>query len=307
MATTCPNCNKRIRFYEIKAECSNCGVSIPNFNWEQRLEEDNKVAEEKFKSFNKNLNRVAYSIWGTKLRIARIVLSFIPIIAYVVPWGYIKSDATSIGIDLIGIFTDGKSLIDVISSFFGNSGLYITNMGYEGFAGPITFTMLSILFMVISLVFMVVAFFLIIFTFKHSKTKAMFIFDVLGIASAIVSAVLFKVGMGATNDFVGFNFGDMPMYNAVGGVSWGFFVALLLLVVAAGINFAVAKAPAKSDEELENERLERVAQKEEKQRQAEIKREKEKAENEKRLAAEQAERIAKAKANLEARKSNKNK
>lgn len=298
MAASCPNCGKKLHFYNIKAECSSCGVSIPNFNWEQRLEEDNIVAEAKFKTFNMALNRIAYSIWGTKLRIVRIVLSFLPAIGFLLPWAYIKSDASSLGLDLIGIFTDGKSLIDILGSFFGNSSLYILNMGYENYSGPIFFTMLSILFMLLSLVFIVVAFFLIIFTYKHSKTKAMFIFDVLSIVSAIVSAVLFKIGMGSIGDKAGFTFGDMTMYNAHGGVAWGFFVALALLVVAAVINLIVAKAPAKSDEELENERLARVAAKEEKARQDEIRKEKERKENEKRIAAEQAEKVAKAKENL---------
>lgn len=307
MAATCPNCGRKLHLYDIKAECKDCGVSIPNFNWEQRLEEDNQVAEAKFAVFNRSLSRIAYSIWGTKLRIVRIILSFLPAIGFILPWAYIKSDATSLGIDVIGLFTSGKSLIDIFSSFFGNSGLYFANMAYEGYNGPITFTMLSILFMVLSLVFIVVAFFLIIITCKHSRTKAMFVLDVLSVLSAIASAVMFTVGMSAVSENVGFNFGDMPMYNANGGVSWGFFVALVLLVVAAIVNLMVAKAPAKSDEELEAERLERVAAKEEKARQNKIKREKEREENEKRLAAEQEERIAKAKANLEAAKAKKEK
>lgn len=305
MAATCPNCGKKLHFYDIKAECTTCGVSIPNFNWEQRLEEDNKIAEAKFAVFNRSLNRIAYSLWGTKLRVVRIILSFLPAIGFILPWAYIKSDATSLGIDVIGLFTSGKSLIDFFSSFFGNSSLYFLNMGYEGYSGPITYTMLSILFMVLSLVFIVLAFFLIIITCKHSRTKAMFALDILSVASAITSAVMFTLGMGTVGSVAGFNFGDMPMYNATGGVSWGFFVALVLLVVAAVVNLMVAKAPAKSDEELESERLARVEAKEEKARQNKIKREKEREENEKRLAKEQEERIAKAKANLEARKNKK--
>lgn len=302
MAATCPNCGKKLRIFDVKAECSKCGVSIPNFNWEKRLEEDNVIAEAKFATFNRTLNRIAYSIWGTKLRIVRIILSFLPAIGFILPWGYIKSEATSLGIDLIGIFTDGKSLINIISSFFGNSQLYFTNMGYEGNSGTITYTMLSILFMVLSLVFIVIAFFLIILTFKKSKTKAMFVFDLLSVISAIVSIVLFSVGAKSAGDFVAFNFGDMPMYKATGAVSWGAFVALALLIVATVVNFLVAKAPAKSDEDLEEERLARVAVKEEKERQKEIQKEKDRIENEKRIAEEQAEKLAKAKANLEKKK-----
>ena len=51
MASTCPNCGKKLKFYNIKAECSQCGVSIPNFNWEARLEEDNIKAEKKVQTF----------------------------------------------------------------------------------------------------------------------------------------------------------------------------------------------------------------------------------------------------------------
>ena len=183
MASTCPNCGKKLKFYNIKAECSQCGVSIPNFNWEARLEEDNIKAEEKFQTFYGNLNRIAYSLWGTKLRIVRIILSFIPAVGFILPWASLKSDASSVNFDIIGVFTDGFSMIDLFKSFFGNSGLYFTNMGYENYSGPITYTMLSMLFMVLSALLIVIAFFLIIFTFKHSKTKAMFVFDVLSVLS----------------------------------------------------------------------------------------------------------------------------
>ena len=62
---------------------------------------------------------------------------------------------------------------------------------------------------------------------------------------------------------VAYNFGDFPVYNSSASVSWGYFVALALLFVALAINIVVVKAPAKTDEELENERLAKVAIKEE--------------------------------------------
>ncbi|MFQ8958091.1 MAG: hypothetical protein ACLR6O_04310 [Eubacterium sp.] len=104
MASTCPNCGKKLKFYNIKAECSQCGVSIPNFNWEARLGEDNIKAEEKFQTFYGNLNRIAYSLWGTKLRIVRIILSFIPAVGFILPWASLKSDASSVNFDIIGVF-----------------------------------------------------------------------------------------------------------------------------------------------------------------------------------------------------------
>ena len=307
MASTCPNCGKKLKWYNVKAECSECGVSIPNFNWEGRLEEDAEMSEKKFQSFYRTMNMLAYSIWGTKLRRMRIILSFLPAIGFLLPWAYLKSDGESIGIDLLGLFTDGKSLIDVISDFFSNSALYFTNMGYEANSGLLTFSMLAILFMLLSLVFIVVAFFLIIFTTKHPKTKAMVVFDALSIACCASSAIMFKIALGNTASQMAVSFGSFSLYNISGGISWGIFVALALLIIAFAANLLVAKAPAKSHEELEEERLAKKAEKEEKERQADIKKEKEREEAEKKAAEEQKRAVEEAKAKLEAKKNKKKK
>nr|MDD5837428.1 hypothetical protein [Eubacteriales bacterium] len=306
MASSCPNCGKKLHWYDVKAECSNCGISIPNFNWEERLEADNELAERKFASFYRGLNRLAYSIWGTKLRIARIVLSVLPVIGFILPWATLKSDAESVGLDLFGM-TCSKSLIDLFGDFFGNTNLYITNMGYEGFSGTLSFTMYAVLCMVLSLLFAVIAFFLILILAKHSKTKAITVFECLSVASAIASAVCFTLGVKGAPDELGINFGSFPVYNATGGVAWGFYVALALLLVAVGINAAVAKAPAKSDDVLEAERLERKAIKEKKEQEEALRKEIEREEAEKREKEEQARIVEEAKAKLAAREAKKKK
>lgn len=306
MASSCPNCGKKLHWYDVKAECSNCGISIPNFNWEERLEADNELAERKFASFYRGLNRLAYSIWGTKLRIARIVLSVLPVIGFILPWATLKSDAESVGLDLFGM-TCSKSLIDLFGDFFGNTNLYITNMGYEGFSGTLSFTMYAVLCMVLSLLFAVIAFFLILILAKHSKTKAITVFECLSVASAVASAVCFTLGVKGAPDELGINFGSFPVYNATGGVAWGFYVALALLLVAVGINAAVAKAPAKSDDVLEAERLERKAVKEKKEQEEALRKEIEREEAEKREKEEQARIVEEAKAKLAAREAKKKK
>lgn len=305
MASVCPNCGKKLHIYDIKAECSKCGVSIPNFNWEARLEEDSERAEAKFKSFYRALNRIAYSLWGTKLRVVRIILSFLPAIGFILPWATLKSDTNSVGLDLFGL-TCNKSLIDLFSSFFGNMGLYFTNMGYEGYAGVLTYTMAAVLCMVLSLVFIVIAFFLILILAKKPKTKAMAVFDILSIISAVTSSVLFTLGVKGASSQLGLNFGDISVYNPSGSVAWGFYVAIALLVIALVANILVERADAKTDEELENERLARVAVKEEKERQAEIAKEKAREEAARKQAQEQAEKVAEAKAKIAEREAKKN-
>lgn len=306
MASSCPNCGKKLHWYDVKAECSNCGVSIPNFNWEERLEADNELAERKFASFYRGLNRIAYSIWGTKLRIARIVLSVLPAIGFILPWATIKSDADSVGLDLFGM-TCNRSLIDLFKDFFGNMSLYTTNMSYESFSGTLSFTMYSVLLMILSLLFAVIAFFLIFILAKHFKTKALTVFECLSVLSAIGSAVCFTLGIKAAPSELGINFGSFPVYNATGGVAWGFYAALALLLVAVGINAAVSKAPSKTDDELESERLTRKAAKEQKEYEEALKKEVEREEAEKKEKEEQAKLVAEAKAKLAAREAKKKK
>lgn len=306
MASTCPNCGKKLHIWDVKAECSACGVSIPNYNWQARLEEDNIKAEKQFAVFNKTMNRIAYSIWGTKLRIVRLVLTFLPAIGFILPWAVLTSDGESFDLSIIS-FTGNKSLIDFFSSFFGDINLYITNMGFEGYGGALTLGVAGYLLFVLSALFIVIAFFLNIIMCKHPKTKSTVVFDILSIAASVASVVCFVMSGSVAQEFTAYNFGEFAVMNGSASVSWGYFVAVVLLLVATGINIAVAKAPAKSDETLEEERLARKAAKEEKERQKDIERERARVEAEKAEAEEEARKVAEAKAKLAAKAEKKKK
>ncbi len=299
MASTCPNCGKKLHIWNVKAECSACGVSIPNFNWQERLEEDNVRAEKQFAVFNKTMNRIAYSIWGTKLRIVRLILTFLPAVGFILPWAVLKSDATSFDLSIIS-FSGNKSLIDFFTSFFGNINLYITNMKFENFGGALTLGVLGYILFVLSALFIVIAFFLNIIMCKKPKTKSTVVFDILSITASVASVVCFVMSGSLAADFTAYNFGDFAVINGSASISWGYFVALVLLLVATGINIAVAKAPAKSDETLEEERLARKAVKDEKERKKQIEREKAREEAEKLAAEEEAKKVEEAKAKLAA-------
>lgn len=306
MASTCPNCGKKLHFWDIKAECSACGVSIPNYNWQERLEEDNIRAEKQFAVFYKSINRIAYTIWGTKLRIARLFITIIPALGYILPWATLKSEANSFDLSIISFFGN-KSLIDFFKSFFGDAGLYITNMKLEGFGGALTLSVAGYFLFVLSALFIVIAFFMTIIMCKHPKTVTTVVFDVLSILAAVASVVCFITSGTFAQEAVAFNFGDFAVFNGTASISWGFFIAVALLLVAMGINIAVVKAPAKSDETLEEERLARKAAKEEKERQKEIEREKSRREAEKKAEEEQKRIVEEAKAKLAQRKEKKKK
>lgn len=291
---SCPNCGKKLHFWNIKAECSSCGVSIPNFNWIERLEEDNINAEKSFVKFNKTINRVKYSLFGTKLRIARLVLTFLPAIGFILPWSTITSDSNSFQLTLFS-FTGAKSALDMLLQLFNNSSLVSANMGFEGNGGPVTFMLIGTVLFFLSALLIVIAFFLNIIMCKKPKTKSTVVFDILSIIASIASVALFKIAGTLGAGSAAFTFGEFNAINASGSISWGYFIALALLLVATGINIAVAVAPAKSDEVLEEERLAKVAAKEAKEREDELKKAKEREEAAKAFEEEQKKIVAEAK------------
>ena len=285
---TCPNCGNKIPFWNIKAECKNCGVSIPNYNWMERLEEDNKNAEQAFGVFNRTMNRVRYSLFGTKLRIARLVLTFLPIIAFILPWASVKSEGDSFQLALFS-FNGSKSAVDIISQLFSNGSLIKNDIAFEGTFGPATFLLVGTIF------YFLTSFFMSIIKCKKPKTRSTITFDVIAIVTAIVSVALFAYAGTAAARCDAFTLGSLTAINVSGGVSLGIISMFVLFGAALGINIAVAVAPAKSDEQLEEERLAKVAAKEEKERQDELKREEARLKAQKEAEEEQKQIIAEAK------------
>lgn len=300
MASKCPNCGRVLKWYNVKAECPDCGISIPNFNWEARLEEDNRKAEEKFGKFYRTLNMLKYSVAGTKLRIVRIILSFLPAIGFILPWASLSSSKDTLNLDLLGLFTDGTSTIDFFGILFKNIGDIISAMSGEGFGGPVTYFIAGLLMMLLGIVTIVIAFFLIFIKFRKPKTNAIWITDALSIAMTFVAALLFTV---CTKNSAGaFSIGTLTFENAQAGILWGIFVYVALLAVALIGNILVSKADVTSEDDLEAARLERVRLKEEKAEAERIRKEAERAEAKKRAEAEEAEKIRKAKEALESKK-----
>lgn len=81
----CPNCNYKLNLIDFRAECPVCNVNIPNYNWEERLEEDAINSERSFSSFRRKTGAFKNAFLGTKLRIARLVLTFAPLLFFLFP------------------------------------------------------------------------------------------------------------------------------------------------------------------------------------------------------------------------------
>lgn len=305
---TCPNCGKKIPWWNIKAECKYCGVSIPNFNWVDRLEEDNKKADAAFTVFYRTMNRVRYSLFGTKLRIVRFVLTFLPAVAFIIPWSAVNSTGEDFQLTLVS-FTGARSALDIFLQIFSNFSIVWENLRFENFFGPSTFLVVGTIFYFLSALFIVIAFFMNIIKCKKPKTKSAITFDIITIAFSVIAVALFSSAAGVGADAKAFSVGEFAAYDISGGFFWGYIFALILFLVALGINTAVVIAPAKSDEVLEQERLEKVAAKEAKEHEEALKKEREREEaakaheeEQKRIIEEAKRKVAEKKAKDEAKK-----
>ncbi len=81
----CPHCNYKLKIIDIKAECPVCGTNIPNYRWEEKLDEDAVNAERAFAGFNRKTKAIKNALFGTKQRIARFVLTFAPLLFFLFP------------------------------------------------------------------------------------------------------------------------------------------------------------------------------------------------------------------------------
>ena len=102
----CPNCSYKLGIADVKAECPVCKVNIPNFNWEARLDDDALKAEDAWMSFRRKIGSFKNALFGNKLRIARFVLTFAPIVFVLFPMFKLTAEFP---------FSDGAESVSLLS------------------------------------------------------------------------------------------------------------------------------------------------------------------------------------------------
>ncbi len=218
----CPKCGEHLRMVDWKQHCPHCNCNIVIYDIQERLMQDADKAEVQHYHFQKRINRMKAAFVGSKLAIARIFTSLIPIVAIVVPW--LKGDFKAPFVEFQGVFSL-FSLIDMLESFNfdGIIGLLNTADGKTA----LIFLAVALLMLVLSVVFMLVHFgCLTMACGKHGKLRN-YIFDILMLVLCGGATVLL---MGIPeNPYFNIDFVIAP------------FAYFLLLVVNFGIDIAIFK------------------------------------------------------------------
>lgn len=218
----CPKCGEHLRMADWKQHCPHCNCNIVLYDIQERLMQDADKAEIQHYHFQKKVNRMKAAFMGSKLAIARIFTSLIPIVAIVVPW--LKGEFKEPFVEFKGLLTL-FSLPDMLESFDfdGILGLLNTDDGKTAFL----FLTVALVLILLTMVLLLVRFGCLTMACGKRGKLRNYIFDIVmlafcGIATALLMAV-------PENPYFSIDFVIAP------------FVYLLLLGVNFGIDIAIFK------------------------------------------------------------------
>lgn len=218
----CPKCGEHLRMVDWKQHCPHCGCNIVIYDIQERLMQDADKAEVQHYHFQKRINRMKAAFMGSKLAIARIFTSLIPVVAIVVPW--LKGSFKAPFAEFDGIYTL-FSLIDRLESFNVDGILGLLNADDGKMA--LIFLASALLLLVLSIVLILLHFFCLIMACGEHGKKRNYIFDILMLVFGAGATVLLMAV--PENPYFNIDFVIAP------------FVYLLLLGVNFGIDIAVFK------------------------------------------------------------------
>ncbi len=218
----CPKCNEHLKITDWKQHCPHCGANIVLYDIQERLMQDADKAEVQYFSFHKKVVRMKAAFVGSKLAIARIVTSIIPLLAVVIP--FVKGSFKEPFAPFDGVFSL-FTLIDSLENFNVDGILELLNTP-DGktavlfFVGALALFALSIVLILVHLICIIMA------CGKRGKQRN-YCFDILMLVFAVIGSVLLMAA--PENPYF-----DIQMIFAP-------IVYIILLAVNFGVDIAVFK------------------------------------------------------------------
>lgn len=185
----CPKCKNKLRLVDWRQTCPNCGINLIYYGFEERFYNDAKRSELGFAKLRVFTYPLRASFIGNKFAIARIVFTFLPIAALLIPFGNLIATLPS--------FTDSAvtasfniNALDVYELFMGSlSGSLnalvsskILGDAFVYFSYAIYAFIACVFFAALTLIFE-------IFSFLRGGSTRIIISSVLGIIATIVCIV----------------------------------------------------------------------------------------------------------------------
>ena len=218
----CPKCGRKLTLLDWRPNCPGCGVNLVYYGLEDKLLDEADAAEAEHARLQKRIDRVKASFAGSKLTIARIVLSLLPIVALLIPLCKVEF----VNIPFKGTIGASVNLITLINVFSGLDfdGLFAMlgnatmSSVFIGYAGALLSLALSLVFVLVSLIALIAA-------CGPKGNIRNIILNSIAIVLSVASIVFFSVFTG--------------MFTGKIGV--GIFVYIAALIALLVLNIVIAK------------------------------------------------------------------
>lgn len=241
----CPNCHEILNFWNVKAECPFCGVNIPNYDWEGRLDEDARNAEVAWVKFRKFTGNFKSALFGSKLRILRFICTFLPLVALILP----LANYTINNLPFVDSSQQSFTLLDfTLNTLLSlNWGSLASLCSSETIGLPFTLILISVLCLYLAVVFGVLNFIFILIKAPSLKATSNIVLCILSDICFILPAIFFTIASNSiSNNSAAF---------ITGSVQFGIFVGIALFTLNVVLNVIVNKTLKKQRamQEAENE------------------------------------------------------
>lgn len=109
----CPKCGAKISKFDWSANCKKCGVNIMYYDMDKKLEADAERAEKEFAELYKMTAGIKTSFVGSKLAIARLIMTFLTFFSFFLPLAVINGKSSGLFQIIMSIINDGLGEITV--------------------------------------------------------------------------------------------------------------------------------------------------------------------------------------------------
>lgn len=221
----CPKCGRHLNIWHVKAECPTCGVNIPNYDWEGRLNQDAEKAEIAWSKFNKFTGNLKSALFGNKLRIVRFIFTFVPLVALILPLANYSINLPFVYADSVNMTLVDFTLNTLLTLNWGS----LINLMSSCFIGAQTgMLMIAILLLYLAVVFGVLNFIFVLL--RAPKLKAGF-----NISMCVLSTICFSLAALLFTLCVS-SIGSTTIGFISGSVQYGVFVGIGLFTLNVVLN-----------------------------------------------------------------------
>lgn len=185
--STCPKCQKKLRIIDIGQNCPHCGVNMRFYDFDKKFIEEAKQAELSMANVHVMLRKFKSALIGSKLAIARLALSVLPVVAMLIPVGKVALDmpfaAQEFPVSALGIYNIFSN--GVLNFLLSMMAAPVNGSAFTYVTVTLIVYVLAALCAVLTLLFSILSF---ISVKKMAKTICAL--NVIGVVAGVASTVL---------------------------------------------------------------------------------------------------------------------